>query len=722
MIGRIEWVHNRVYVHLSVLSRKATKSFTHGRIQFDRDAGTVVFGTLPPVPFPPDINLETLQAIELQLVGPDGTLRKQTRTGIVNKAKDCELYYVPGLPKTPPRFSADAGWTIEVFKFRAYLTHPGLNTTGKIPEWLGESVERQRQLWNRLAWLCREARRQCSPVPVAEIKEFVERTILPAIDGFNATIGISREKLKYPALLRTEMPGLDALWRTVQILRKRLETGRPVPEGLLESIVAFAQPIQPDYGPINEFLANVKRIGEREAQALEMQRYEIRPIQQAFAAVLNSRKTRNRPWSEGWPLLKHPDSRNAKNWAISYALSQAGVRTEALETSKGIPGLQFGAAKSPLETGHPALVGVASHRALREAMIRVSPRLKERREFRFGVLQHRPLPKDSHIKQWQLAEINRKLWLNLTLEVKRPIAPPGSLAAGLDIGWRRTEEGIRIGVLYEPVENSYREILIDFQRPPKDPTQRIPFRLNLGATRWEKRNITRFFPEWKPGDTLPGTVELRRALSIRRNKIKEEAKDLIRRHLGTQVPAWFERAGPRGILQLSTEIPDDVVFQEIVRTFTRQNGELNELASNYMESSKRRLHYGYEQIAHDLCRFIASKGLNRVMVEGRFLQEVIVQEQDRSSDEYYALRNSRTYRQFAAVGKFVTILKQIARKYGFSVQEVPGTNTTRVCHHCGHLNPGTARLKYECEGCHRLLDQDLNAAVNLSRGAVSAQR
>ncbi len=721
MISRVELVHGKIHVHLAQISLKTTKSFTHGGIIFDRASGMVAFGSVPPVSLPADIALEDGQTIEMQLVAPDGTLRRQTRTGTVRKAQAGEIYRVVGQAKTPARFSAEDGWTIEVFKYRAYFTHPGLNTTGAIPTWLRESIERQRQLWNRLAWLCREARRQCTPLPVSEIKAFVEGTIIPAIDRLNNTLGRSRERLKYPAKLRVEMPGLDGLWNFVRVLRKRIETGLPVPEGLLDSIIAYTEQFKPDYRPIQEFLSNINKIGEREAQTLGLLRHEIRPTLQSITSVLKTRKTRNMGWSEGWPLIKYPGSPRTNNWALTYYLNRAGLKAESLETAKGIPGLLFGPAKSAVETGHAEMIGAASQRALREAAICLPNRNKEPWEFRFGVLQHRPLPRGSHIKQWQLGETDGKLWLSLTVEVKRPFAAPGEAAAGLDIGWRRTDEGIRIGVLYEPLGGTYKEILLDFQMSPRDHSEREPFRLNLGPTRWERRNINRIIPDWKPGNTLPGTIELRSIFSSRRSTIKDEAKVLLRRHLGENVPAWFGNAGKRGILQLADEMQEDPTVHEIVREFVTRDAELNQLASVYMASSTRRLEYGYEQIAHDICRHIADKGLTRIVMEEGFLQKTMRQEPDKDGDGYYALKNSQKYRQFAAVGKFVAILKQIARKYGISAEHVAAANTTRICEQCGHLNSRTAKQKYQCEGCERLIDQDYNAAVNLSRNASLAE-
>lgn len=338
-------------------------------------------------------------------------------------------------------------------------------------------------------------------------------------------------------------------------------------------------------------------------------------------------------------------------------------------------------------------------------------------EFRFAVLEHRLIPQGAHLKQWQIAEVDGRLWLNLTLAIQRTVAEALSdddAAAGLDIGWRRTEEGIRIGVLYEPLSGATKEVLLDFQRSPRDHSQRTAFRLDLGPTRWERRNITSLIPGWKAGDPIPGTVELRDVLSKRRSTLKDTAKAQFKAHLGDRTPPWFSKAGKRGLIKLAGELAEDGVVREIVTRFVAQTDALDGLASQYFEQSTRRVKYGYQQIAHDLLKYVQGRGIRRIVVEKGFLSQLAKQEPDRGADGYYALQNSQKYRQFAGVGTLVAILKTIARKYGIRVEEREAANTTRYCYWCGHLNPATAKRQFECAGCGREFDQDVNAAANLS--------
>jgi len=724
MIDRLSMVGSCIHVHIDEISLKTTKGFTHGGLVFDVAARTATFGSLPAVALPAEVALVEGDSLSFQLVAPDGTLRKQTRSGVLRgNEKQPGILRIAGMSKTAAKFSAEDGWGHAVYKFRAYVTHPGVETTGGIPEWLKGSIARQKALWNRLAWLCREARRKCSPVPTEEIILFVNETILPAIDAFNDALGRSKDKMKHPAKLKKEAPGLDGLWSFAGELRSRIEKGRPFPDGLLDKVVAFAQQYKPDYTPLNQFLNSLNTIAEQEAKALvmgkdaepvECRNYEVRPTLMAFKAVLDMRKTKKSPWSEGWPLIKFPDSPKADNWGLHYYFNKAGVESALLETPKGVPGLTFDRALSLASTGHAMMTGRSQRAAkkLREAEISIPGIDGERWNFRFGVLQHRKLPAHSHIKEWKLIYSNGELWLCLVVELQRPVAVPGPVAAGLDIGWRRTEDGIRFGTLYEPQSNTFRELTIDFNRSPKDTSARTPFRIDLGPTRWEKRNSFILRPDWKPGDPIPSYVETRSALNERRSYLKDTAKVLLRKHLGDKLPGWFDKAGKRGLTKLGEEFKDDSVVQDILNTWQAGNAELERIVPMYFERSTKRIEYGQAQVAHDVCRYLQQKGTTHLIVESSFVAKAAVKQDNHDAE---ALKNSHKYRQLAATSKFVAVLKNTAVKYGIVVDVHDAINTTRICHHCNHLNAATEKETFSCENCKMVLSQDQNASINLSR-------
>ena len=198
MLSRLEMVGTTIHVHTDDSSIKTTKTFTHGGISFDPQTGFAIFGRDTLVKLPAGLVLKDGAALSLQLVAPDGTLKKQTRVIVLRQAKDSHIFRAPGQSKSPAKFSPEDGWTIDVRKIRAYFTHTGLETDEVPPQWLQDSVARQKTCWNRLAWLCRDARRKATPVDPEAIRAFVNETILPEIDTLNNSLGRSNEKLKHP--------------------------------------------------------------------------------------------------------------------------------------------------------------------------------------------------------------------------------------------------------------------------------------------------------------------------------------------------------------------------------------------------------------------------------------------------------------------------------------------------------------------------------------------
>jgi hypothetical protein len=727
VIDHLSICGSTIHVHTSEVSLKSTKAFTNGSIVIDRDARTMTFAKLPPVPLPAAMAVAKGAALDLQLVAPDGSLKRQTRTIVLTaNEKYPEILRTSGRSTQLAKFSAADGWGIVVYKFRAYFTHPGVETSGEVPQWLKESIARQKALWNRLAWLCWDARRKCSPVPTEEVQQFVSDVILPAIDAYNVALGRERtkEKIKHPVKLKKEAPGLDGVWSFIGSLRKRIEEGRAVPEGLLDQAVAFASQFTADYTPLNDFLNAIDQIADRESHALVMEKdgdpialkpFEIRPVVKSFKAVIAMRKSVKSAWSDGWPLLKYPDSPNADSWGLHYYFNKAGVEAELLTTPKGLPGLTFGEPLGVARTGHPQMNASkrrASKRSLRAAEISVSGYNKERWNFRFAVLQHRELPVGSHVKEWKLIFKEGKLWLCLVVELQRRVVAAGPVAAGLDVGWRRTESGIRFGTLYEPQSHTFRELEMDLQRSPVDTPFRTPFRIDLGPTRWEQRHITKLLPEWKPGDPIPGCFEMRAMLGTRRSTLVKELRASLKEYLGERCPAWIDKAGETGLLKLKELFKDDAGLLEMLNRWSVEYDAMSDVVSSFFDRSTKRIEYGHMQVAHDVCRFLQAKGTNHLIVETAFIAKA---SQKHDNEDHTSLKQSQKYRQFAAVSKFVQSLKSIAPQYGLVVDARSAANTTRVCHHCGHLNPATEKEATGCQGCGMLIYQDQNAAINLSR-------
>jgi hypothetical protein len=57
--------------------------------------------------------------------------------------------------------------------------------------------------------------------------------------------------------------------------------------------------------PLNEFLGGLDATAKKQAEALGLRHFEIRPMVQSFKTVLKARKTRALDWSQGWPQIKY---------------------------------------------------------------------------------------------------------------------------------------------------------------------------------------------------------------------------------------------------------------------------------------------------------------------------------------------------------------------------------------------------------------------------------
>jgi hypothetical protein len=721
-MDHLSLVDASLHVHLRAISMKATRSFTHGTIVYDQSSHTLAFGKLPALACPPNFRPCEEEPVDFKLIGADGTLRKQTRSGVFKaNAKMPGILRVAGAAKSPKNFSSEDGWGVLVYKLKAYITHPGVETDGCIPEWLCQSILRQRQFWNKMVEHCDAARAKCCPIPEGAVLNLVQNTILPEIDALNLSLGRvrSKDKMKHPAKLKKDNPAIQNVWSFLGLLRHRVEENLPVPSGLIEKVASFVEPYKTDFTPYYTFEQNLILLAEEEAEKLQLRFYELRPVLSSFRAALATRKKKHLSWSDGWPQIK--DGRNSKDnrWGLSYYLNRSGMEANRLVTGPGVPGLTFGPKLDPALTGHPELRGRGAKRSLRAAEISLKGDDGTRWTFRFAVLQWRDFPEPSHIKEWKLVSNNGDLTLALTLELQNPIPVPSEKAAGLDIGWRTTDDGIRFGTLYEPETKSFRELTINLLKSPTDHKDRTPFRIDFGSTRKDRRHITDLLPDWQPGDSIPNALEVKEILQSRRDAAKDALKRHLREHLGDLTPEWITQAGRNGLFKICALFKDDARVQELLTKWRKKDQAIGDVALTYTAGLVRRLEYGQAQVAHDVCDYLLKKGITRLIVEDTFLAKVSSEPRTEASPE--RLKRSQRYRQFTAPARFVALLKHVGIKKGIVVETLAAVNTTRMCRYCDTLNPATAADKLVCEKCLRVLQQDENAAVNLSRFASNPE-
>lgn len=670
MIDHFSLIDDTILVHLRENSLKATKSFTHGGIEFAMQAQAISFGKLPPVAMPAGYRFCEGMEVSFQLMSADG-LKRQTRSGVLKAdPKEPDTLRIAGKAKTERKFSAADGWGNVVYKYRAYSSH--LPNESEFPEWLKDSVQRQNAFWNRLVYLCREARRKCLPEMTRALHAFIQGTVFPEIDAYNAVLG-KVGQIRHPAELERAEPEMSSLLTFAVQLSARIRVGRGVPTGLLEKIVHFARTHKPNYAPIEDFVANLMATAEPEAKALGLKFWERKPVVDHFQRALKRRKTLRSSWSEAWPDMKYLDSPRSDDWGLHYYLGQAGIDSSALVSGKGISSLSFGPALPPAATGHRQMTGVASRRAFRNAEISIPIKGGEKWKFNFRVLQHRPLPPHSHLKEWKLIHKDRTLWLCLVVEVQRPLPlqTPNRVSADLHLGWCPTEHGIRFGTLYEAVTNTIRHLAIDLQEMPKG-SERAPFLIDFGPTRWERRNMSLLVLDWKPEEIFPNVFAIRTTLQTRRDEHRIAVKERLKAHLDGLLPPEVQSAGFSGLQKFAKSHADDPRIQEIFTTWKRQDDAVGKVLSMYRTRSTRRIEHGHAHVAHDICSYLEERGIHHLRIETA-VPGCSTQCKFQGDLAALALHYSSKFHDFAAIGKFLLVLKGTAAKWGLVIDERMGS-------------------------------------------------
>jgi len=73
----------------------------------------------------------------------------------------------------------------------------------------------------------------------------------------------------------------------------------------------------------------------------------------------------------------------------------------------------------------------------------------------------------------------------------------------------------------------------------------------------------------------------------------------------------------------------------------------------------------------------------------------------------------RSQRMRAAPSLLIRFLKEASATGKFELAKHDAANSTRACHLCGHLNHVKSNLRHTCEGCGANWDQDENASSNM---------
>ena len=754
----------------------ATKGFTHGRVSFDPLAKTVQFSRHPPLPFPDFAETVKKDAIlSFGLLAPDGTVRPQKRDVLILEGKDGKLF-VPGISKTPSNNAKEDGWRTRVLKFRAYFTHPGVETEHgntahhiEFPQWLQDSINRQRRFRNRLVKLCLDARDACCPVDYEDFTRFVKETVLPAVDDFNNSLGRSKDKISAKKL-RVDTPSVFLLTRFGAFLQHLENDGKPVPAGLAQQISAFTKDLKLDFTPINQFQRNLhaivrqeryledlslverkdedgevrvhkvyRRLSDPDAiddrrSELELRDWEWKPVAAGFKSTLKSRKTLGLRFYEGWPRFSDAKS---TDWGIHYYFNNGGSDASLL-IGKGVRALKLEPGVPPHLSGRKwKPTGRRARRELNPAQISFYDTLAgEQFSFHFVVLRHQfPIPDGALIKEWKLIHNRARLWLCFVVEGKfaKPTAKSGETAA-VHIGWRKEGPELWPAMVFDPTCNgrdSFHRVVIDTELPPEKSDEHTPFRINMGPSRKGRRS-----PYWINGSKPHLRAEARAAGAVQiqdtwngiewlgqwRDDRKDIFKSLLLNSLNP-VPTGLQRAGLRTLHKIGESLTDPILVKAY-KAWAVEDKEIGDLTTESSARVSSRLSNGYSRVTHDICRLFSEHGISTIAIQSSLLAKVAKKQKPSDANvEKAILENSQANRQRIAPGQLLIKLSSVAEAYGLNVVKVENTYISRAHNNrdpeCNHINPPSVQRLITCEKCGKVYDQDENACRNMVANAVA---
>lgn len=305
---------------------------------------------------------------------------------------------------------------------------------------------------------------------------------------------------------------------------------------------------------------------------------------------------------------------------------------------------------------------------------------------RFTIQQHEPINPGAIVKsvRWvgrRAVAFGWTWWLIVQTEEPPVERVPTGRACGIDVGWRKRGDALRLAFLADDT-GTKRELL-------------LPLDFSTKQTRRERIRRPHF--EHQPQNH----AELRDLARQRDERLEELKADL--RALLSPLPAGFDKMRGRGLVRLMHELPDT---ESIARQRIEQWREWDR--PRFRRETRARQRFAQRRV--DLYRNLAAeiaKTYDTINVEAVGVKRMI---EDDERDP--ALKAADRYHQIAAPSDFLRCLSNAARKYGSQFVRKDAKKTTTTCSDCGAEMTSGADLMQRCVNGH-LLDQDENAARNL---------
>lgn len=313
----------------------------------------------------------------------------------------------------------------------------------------------------------------------------------------------------------------------------------------------------------------------------------------------------------------------------------------------------------------------------------------------FSMVLHRPLPEGESIKS--AAVIRKKVgrkWrysLHITVTIESQLKIHGKGIIALDMGWRKVDEGLRVGY-WVNVDGDHDQLVLnnsilaefekcnDLRSIRDNHFNEIKEKIKL----WSKENEK---PDWLAEDI--------KFLS----KWKSQGK------LVSIVNKWRENRFDG----------DNDIFT-LINYWREREFHLYDWESNLRDQVIKRRREIYRVFASELV-----KKYGVIIIEDIDLINLAKKVDPEHGPKISIKADSNRF--IASIGILIKSIEDACKRSGADKITVDAVNTTRICNNCSFLNDkSSVKLFLTCEKCGNTYDQDFNAAKNiLKRGLIEVE-
>ncbi|HEV2160690.1 MAG TPA: zinc ribbon domain-containing protein [Stellaceae bacterium] len=319
---------------------------------------------------------------------------------------------------------------------------------------------------------------------------------------------------------------------------------------------------------------------------------------------------------------------------------------------------------------------------------------RQRRTVTWPMILDRPIPSDARIQEVVVTrrdvERRERWYVSFLCRVpEQPIsngATETGQACGIDVGWRRMSDGVRVATIVgDDGSVSYvtlPERIIDGLRYADDITSDIDNRVNARVAHLKVMTWTGMPTELS---------DLLRPMLLAASRVTAGM-------LGRLISTW------RGMTPQwqPGELADALRDVQFITARRRERAGL------LLRLSRARRDYFRKELVAVMKRYRLI-GIEQISIAALARRE-----------NNPTPKPSRWYRRAAAPGEFLNLLRHVAVKTGARVH-VHSDKSTWVCAHCGneHVPREPAELIVRCSKCGSVWDQDINAARNILAATVT---